>query len=150
MGRGRRESRAKPKTLKSESGQLNVRDCWRRRRRRSGEVNDEKNTERQKHPPCLPTRPVFLSLWSRAVLLYNSFNRQKRGASENKAIIDPPPTHPSSTVMQRVYKMESVCCHFATEWGPVGNYMQPACDNKVINCNKSVKIANPLQNSNSH
>lgn len=26
------------------------------------EVNDEKNTERQKHPARLPTRPAFLSL----------------------------------------------------------------------------------------
>ena len=38
-----------------------------------GEVKDGKNTDRQKHPPRSPSRPVLLSPWSRAILLYNSF-----------------------------------------------------------------------------
>lgn len=56
------------------------------------EVNDEKNTERQKHPACLPTRPAFLSLWSRPVYCTTLSTDRRGGGSgnpvKNRAVMD--------------------------------------------------------------
>lgn len=49
--------------------------AWERRSR--GRLR-MRGTDRQKHPPLFPSRPVFLSPWSRAISLYDSFHRQSR------------------------------------------------------------------------
>ena len=84
---GDRQSRRDESETESTS---KAKNCWREsleeeeeeegggRRRRTGEVKDEKNIDRQKHPPRSPSRLVFLSPWSRAVVLYNSFHRRRR------------------------------------------------------------------------
>lgn len=56
------------------------------------EVNDEKNAERQKHPARLPTRPAFLSLWSRPVYCTTLSTDRRGGGSgnpvKNRAVVD--------------------------------------------------------------